>query len=437
MSRKTAPLVDRNLYVLNVLECLLAHTMASIDSRKRKLAEDGTRIFVKSHKRHQSDHTLISSVDYQAQLNNGKTGEVVNIASAIKVPPVKKVAKQQQASGRFPGSSANIASAVRPAKAGPSKKIGQKQKVFRSGDHSSDEGDISIADATEIAPDTASKVALITTPISPSEEDSGEGDGPEEDDEDDEEDDEEEDRDEKAEPNNGDEETRARRLKKKARLEKNLPASDSESDTNSESSMDSASEAVLDSDDESHSDQKRKETIKADDPNAFASSMSAILGSNLTRTQRADPILARSADAKEAEEALLDRKLEKKARAEMKREKVDKGGWEPDMMFGNIHGEGGGELVGPTDEAGPRSAYQQREKELRKMAQKGVVKMFNAFAHVREKAVEAQGMVGSRAKKEEKATEMSKEGWLEYVGLGGKGKIEEMGKGKVVGGDSA
>ena len=107
------------------------------------------------------------------------------------------------------------------------------------------------------------------------------------------------------------------------------------------------------------------------------------------------------------------------------------------MMFATIHGGGAGELGGPTNEVGPHSAYQQREKELRKMAQKGVIKMFNAFAHVREKAVEAQGTVGSRAKKEENATEMSKEGWLEYVGLGGKAKIEEMGKGKVVGGDSA
>ena len=259
----------------------------------------------------------------------------------------------------------------------------------------------------------------------------------EEDFEEDEDEDEEHDDDEHANEgeNEGEEElkpefgkNRARRLEKKKRSLNDSPASDPQSDASSESSMEWASDAMLDSDVEVPPDHKRKEVFKSDDPSAFSSSMSAILGYKLTKTQRANPILARSADAKAADEALLDRKLEKKARAEMKREKLEKE---------NLGG-GAGSLIVPTfgsdehAELGSIVAYQQRERELRKLAEKGVVKMFNAFTHVREKAVEAQATGGSRAKKAEKATEMTKEGWLEYVGHGGKGKIEDKGKSKDV-----
>lgn len=224
------------------------------------------------------------------------------------------------------------------------------------------------------------------------------------------------------------EENRARRLEEKASPKRNPPVSDPESDPSPESSTEWASDAMTDSDVETHPDDKKKEVFKADDPSAFSSSISAILGYKLTRTQRANPILARSADAKAADEALLDLKLEKKARAEVKREKLEK----------ESQGGGAGNLVVPTfgidDHVEMESivAYQKRERELRKLAEKGVIKMFNAFTHVREKAVEAQATGGSRAKKEEKATEMTKEGWLEYVGHGGKDKIEEKGKSKAV-----
>ncbi len=181
-----------------------------------------------------------------------------------------------------------------------------------------------------------------------------------------------------------------------------------------ESSIEQASDAELDSDGEPHpNNNKIREPLKADNPNAFASSMAGILGYKLTKTQRANPILARSADAKEADETIQDMKLEKKAKAEMKKEKLK-----------GIHGQVAGDPVRDADgslEVQGIFANQQREKELRKMAEKGVVKMFNAFNSVREKAAEAQGLVGSRAK-EERATEMSKEGWLEYVGQCGNAK---------------
>lgn len=319
--------------------------------------------------------------------------------------------------------------------------------------------DTSLADPTNADTDTTSKVNLVVASISPSEEILSEGDGPEDiledeskdkDDGDDDEDassggrnlgqdpsDEEkylhQDR-EQEEPKPDDEESRASRLtslaKTKARFEKSSLESDAESAASSESSTEWAFDAVSDSDSEPHPDSKKKEIFKADDPNAFASSMAGILGYKLTRTQRANPILARSADAKEADETLLDQKLEKKAKAEMKREKAAKGDGnvDPAEIFKEIQGEGPSNMAGPTfgisgvKGMGSLSAHQQQEKALRKTAQRGVVKMFNAFARVREKAVEAQGMPGSKAKRQQKATEMTKEGWLEYVGHGGKGK---------------
>ena len=197
----------------------------------------------------------------------------------------------------------------------------------------------------------------------------------------------------------------------------NGTASDIDSAPSSESSRERASDAELDSDGEPHpNNNKKREPLKADNPNAFASSMAGILSYKLTKTQRANPILARSADAKEADETIQDMKLEKKAKAEMKREKLKKEG-KDSQVAGDPVRDADGSL-----EVQGIFANQQREKELRKMAEKGVVKMFNAFNSVREKAAEAQILVGSRAKKEERATEMSKEGWLEYVGQGGKAK---------------
>lgn len=404
--------------------------MAFIDSRKRKLTEDGSNAITKLHKRHRSDHTPSLAIDDQAQLRNGEINEAIDNASVTIAPPVKEVANQQQDLDKIARFSADPAPAVRPAKTRPSEKTAQKQKVSSAKISSSDEGDNSITDLAAAAPSTASYVATYTASISPSEEAFDAEDESEEDDYDDQEGEEE------VQPENSDRETQARPSEKKARHEATSPASDPESNTSSESSTEWSSDAALESDDESHpennnhNNNKKKEVTKADDPTAFASSISAILNSNLTRTQRANPILARSADAKEAESALRDRKLEKKARAEMKREKLnDKGGWEPDvMMMGSKDDIKVGESIGDDGEVGAHAAYQRRERELRKMAQRGVVKMFNAFAHVREKAVEAQGVGGSRAKKEEKATEMTKEGWLEYVGQGGKGQLEKRGK---------
>ncbi|KAF6233936.1 hypothetical protein HO173_007766 [Letharia columbiana] len=326
-----------------------------------------------------------------------------------KAPPTKTVSKQQKASGKASSHSADQAPAVEPTKAGSSKMIAQKEKVSSSELSSLDDVDISIADPTDAGADAASP--------STSEQVSGGEDGSEEGDEENKEYSEEE-----------HDEDEAGEVFRAARFE-----AEAESITSSEKSM--ASDAGFGSDGESHPDNKKKETFKADDASAFASSMSAILGNKLTTTQRANPILARSADAKEADEALLDLKLGRKAKTEIRRKHQEK-------LLKEIHGEGAGDMVGSIadiedpEDYGTVFAYQQREKGLRKTAEKGVVKMFNAFTHVRGKTVEAKGMVGSRAQKEGKATEMTKEGWLDYVGQGGEGTTEEEGLGKVAGENS-
>lgn len=72
----------------------------------------------------------------------------------------------------------------------------------------------------------------------------------------------------------------------------------------------------------------------------------------------------------------------------------------------------------------------EEEKRLRKTAQRGVVKLFNAVRQAQVRAEEARKeskvVRGSRGRKEERMGEMSKKGFLEMVaGGGGEGGLEE------------
>ena len=456
--------MEYNIITSHVLRHSLQHTMEFINA-KRKLDEGSQddKSYNKPHKRHHSDHAPLSSVNHQAsqQLGNRNTGvdeiahtstknsteqltgndtpansaqeasgikfnseadsisrpkqtivpdapnssadEIPSLslqkantkpATTPKAPLVEKSPKQRQTSGKASGSSADQAPVAKPSKVKTDQKIAQKQEVSSSEPASLDKSKVSSTVPTDVSTNTTSKLALLEPSSPPLEEALGDGEGSQNTEGDDKEEEEEEDDDD------GD---------------------DLDSGFSSESSIESASDDAFHSDGESHPDAQRKELFKADNPSAFASSMAGILGYKLTRTQRANPILARSATAKEADETLLDMKLEKKAKAEMKRERFKMGGvgLGPDHNLEGIQGKG---TQDPLD-GQELFANQQQEKELRKMAQKGVIKMFNAFTSVREKTMEAQGLGGSRAKKEEKATEMSKEGWLEYIGQGGKGKV--------------
>ncbi|KAL2059349.1 hypothetical protein ABVK25_000641 [Lepraria finkii] len=160
-----------------------------------------------------------------------------------------------------------------------------------------------------------------------------------------------------------------------------------------------------------------KQRSKRNDPAAFASSMSAILGTKLSTQKRADPVLARSATAAEANASISNTKLETKARHKLRsemKEALEKRSGEG--CFGNR-------------KCAVTQATLEEEKRLGKIAQRGVLKLFNAVRQAqvrREEARKAASSIAGRGRREEKVGEMSKIGFLEMVAGGGKGKdIEE------------
>lgn len=67
------------------------------------------------------------------------------------------------------------------------------------------------------------------------------------------------------------------------------------------------------------------------------------------------------------------------------------------------------------------------ERRLRKTAQRGVVKLFNAVRAAQIKGEEAAKQGGAPGRKKERVAEMSRQGFLDLVAGGGKGKavVEE------------
>lgn len=183
-------------------------------------------------------------------------------------------------------------------------------------------------------------------------------------------------------------------------------ASDSDSDTDSDSSQSQPSNP-------NHTKLSHQKS-KRNDPSAFASSISAILSSKLSTSKRADPVLARSATAAEANASIANSKLESKARQKLRADKKEA------LEKGRVK-----DVLGV--ESGDVGAVMDEEKRLRKVAQRGVVKLFNAVRGAQVRAEEARkGTVGTRGRVEEKVAEMSKKGFLEMVAGGGKaGNIEE------------
>lgn len=173
-----------------------------------------------------------------------------------------------------------------------------------------------------------------------------------------------------------------------------------DSDLESETSMSSSNAAA--------------EKKKRNDPNAFATSMSKILDTKLSTAKRSDPVLSRSKSAADANKSLADSRLESKARAQIKSEKramLDKGRVK--------------DVLGLENENVATGAVMEEEKRLKKTAQRGVVKLFNAVraAQVKAegaiKAAKQEGVVGL-GKREERMNEMSKQGFLDLISSGGK-----------------
>ncbi len=190
------------------------------------------------------------------------------------------------------------------------------------------------------------------------------------------------------------------------------------------SGTDSVADSDLDSEASLVSNPNRVHVSKRNDPTAFASSISAILSSKLTSTKRADPVLARSTTAAQANTDIASAKLDAQARQKLREDKkaaLDKGRVK-DVLLGTDAPDkmDEGEEMGDGEKV---KEIQELEKRLRKTAQRGVVKLFNAVrqAQVRaEEAAKEKGTIG-RGRREEKVGEMSKKGFLEMVAGGGGG----------------
>ncbi|KAE8145957.1 Rrp15p-domain-containing protein [Aspergillus avenaceus] len=163
----------------------------------------------------------------------------------------------------------------------------------------------------------------------------------------------------------------------------------------------------------------RRAVPKRNDPLAFSTSISKILATKLPSSARADPVLSRSKTATQTSTDFADEKLDKQARAKLRAEKQE------ELDRGRIR-----DVMGI--QRGEAGAVAEEEKRLRKIAQRGVVKLFNAVRAAQVRGEEAakderkKGTVGI-GEREKAVNEVSKQGFLDLIS-GKKGKplnIEE------------
>ncbi|KAF2402983.1 Rrp15p-domain-containing protein [Trichodelitschia bisporula] len=184
-----------------------------------------------------------------------------------------------------------------------------------------------------------------------------------------------------------------------------------EEDDGAESDITGASSG---SDSEGSTSSKSRKTRKRNDPTAFATSISKILSSKLTTSKRSDPVLSRSKDAEKAGKELAEARLDAKARNKLRAEKREA------MDRGRVR-----DVLGLETPETSTAAIMEQERKLKKTAQRGVVKLFNAVraaqvkGEIAARQVQKQGVVGID-KREEKVSEMSKQGFLELIASGGK-----------------
>ncbi|KAL2794146.1 Rrp15p-domain-containing protein [Aspergillus keveii] len=213
----------------------------------------------------------------------------------------------------------------------------------------------------------------------------------------------------------------------KKQTRKSEPPKRAESDDEEEQSGSNASsDADDDEDDDADSDASlptgsigQRSVPKRNDPTAFSTSISKILATKLPTSARADPVLSRSKIVTQTSTDLAEEKLDNQARAKLraeKKEELDRG------RVRDVLGIG----------LGQAGAVAEEEKRLRKIAQRGVVKLFNAVRAAQVRGEEAakeerkKGTVGM-GEREKTVNQVSKQGFLELIN-GKKGKplnIEE------------
>jgi len=208
---------------------------------------------------------------------------------------------------------------------------------------------------------------------------------------------------------------------KAAKKEESKESEESDADSDGDDEEEDASDNS-DVSDEGEGDEgasRERSVPKRNDPSAFSTSISKILSTKLPTSARADPVLSRSKAASQTTTDFADEKLDRQARAKLraeKKEELDRG------RIRDVQGIARGQ-AGPVAE---------EEKRLRKIAQRGVVKLFNAVRAAQVRGEEAakqerkKGTIGI-GEREKAANEVSRQGFLDLIS-GKKGKplnIEE------------
>lgn len=151
---------------------------------------------------------------------------------------------------------------------------------------------------------------------------------------------------------------------------------------------------------------KKKKKTSSDGSEQFASAFNAILGSKLKAYDRKDPILARN---KSTLKKLESDRLEKKAKRELHAEKKQ---LQDKVRVQNL-------LPAASEPEKVREIIE-KEKKLKKVAQRGVVKLFNALLATQVKTKEEISKANvSSGKKEEMLNEISKSKFLDLVKAAG------------------
>lgn len=178
--------------------------------------------------------------------------------------------------------------------------------------------------------------------------------------------------------------------------------------SSSEEEKNEAQEAEGDtSDDELLNVHKRSKKSKTEETDNFANAMNALLDTRLKAYDRKDPILVRS---KRELKKFDDEKLEQKAKRLLLNEKKKK-------LTANRNKE-----LLPTDDRTARQVLD-HEKKLKKTAQRGVIKLFNAILMTQsstENDINREKGILGQSKKKELVNEISKEKFLDLVQKAGK-----------------
>ncbi|QRG36529.1 hypothetical protein FDK38_000870 [Candidozyma auris] len=189
----------------------------------------------------------------------------------------------------------------------------------------------------------------------------------------------------------------------------------SEGDSGIEDDLDVASSDKSESGDEEDDDErtddefplkKKKKKVNGDGADSFASAFNAIIGSKLKAYDRNDPILARN---KSTLKKMESDKLERKAKRELLAERKQ---LQDKVRIRNL-------LPSASEPEKVREVIE-KEKKLKKVAQKGVVKLFNAVLATQVKTKEeiSKAKVPS-GKQDEMMNELSKSKFLDLVKAAG------------------